>query len=115
MNAIKTRHNLDFESCEYHLQLDPNKFWMNFRVGTCEGLWTFTKDSYDILSIINNNPGNGHLIDVFQWFENSCKRDKKNLRVLELLNKRFKKYLIDKRGFKILDKDNLIKLYENMK
>lgn len=62
------------------------------------------------ISVINSQPGNGHLDDVFQWFESSCKRDKKALIVMELMNERFKKHLLEKRGFSDMGKDNVIKI-----
>lgn len=84
---------------------------MKFRVGTIEGAWRATKKSYEILSIINSNPGNGHLTDVLEWFGSSCKRDKKSLVILELWNDGFKKHLIEKTGFKVKGKDNLEKKF----
>lgn len=102
-----TAHKLPFEACEW--PRDPNV--MCFRVGTCEGQWFCTDLAYCILTVMNSKPGNGHLEDVFQWFEFSCKRDKKALMVLELMNDRFKKHCIQKRGFHpVPGTDNLIKI-----
>lgn len=106
-----SEHNQIFESAEYHLQIDPEHHWMLFRVGTCEGLWCSTKTSYDILAITNKLPGNGHLTDTIQWFEQSCRRDKKSLRIREVWNGGFKKHLIEKRGFKKEGKDDVIKTF----
>mgnify|MGYP006900773195 CR=1 FL=1 len=100
-NGIDTEHHLDFEVSEW---LFP-EFKM-FRVGTCYGLWRSTGKTYDILAIDNKEKGNGHLNDVLQWFEYSCRRDNLSLRVLELWNKRFMKHLIEKRGFKRIKKSN---------
>lgn len=83
---------------------------MEFQIGTCHGLWKCKNRQYQILAIDNDEPGNGHLDDVFEWFENSCKRDGYNLVIQELWNLGFKKHLIEKRGFKPLGKDNLIKI-----
>lgn len=102
---MKTKHNLDFEACPW----PRNEAIMLFRIGTCEGQWMATDNAYCIISVINNVPGNGHLDDVFEWFENSCKRDKKALIVMELMNDRFKKHLLLKRGFSDMGKDNVIK------
>lgn len=103
---FKTTHNLSFEVAE-------SKYGTLYRIGTCEGQWGSTSDSYYILSVINNEPGNGHLDDVFDWFENSCKRDGKNLLILECLNEEFYKHLLSKRGFIALDanKENCIKVF----
>lgn len=48
---------------------------------------------------MNKEPGNGHLTDVFEWFEYSCKQDKKILLVREFFNDEFYKHCIEKRGF----------------
>lgn len=107
-----TKHNLPFEAAPspYNIFNDGHQL---FRIGTCEGQWGFTPDSYYILSVKNSAKGNGHLDDVFEWFEYSCKRDNRNLLVLECLNNTFYKHLIDKRGFIALDKneENLIKVF----
>lgn len=111
MNAVSTSHNLDFECAPWEpLPGFPNaENFTRFRIGTCEGLWTSTLQTYDILAITNSIPGNGHFEDVLQWFENSCKRDGKHLRFLEIMNKDFKNHLIQKRGFKSQGLDNVIK------
>jgi hypothetical protein len=114
MNAIDTKHHLDFEACEWESMMGIDEDFTKFRIGTCEGLWRSTDKTYDILVIDNLQPGNGHLEDVFQWFEYSCKRDKKNLRVLECWNKHFKMHLIRKRGFSTEGKDNVVKHYKKM-
>ena len=60
---------------------------------------------------MNDKPGNGHLEDVFQWFENSCKREGINFVILEFNNKDFYKHLMDKKEFKTLDGKNVIKVF----
>jgi hypothetical protein len=109
--AFKTEHNLIFEVAEWPLNLDEGNPWHKFRIGTCEGLWRDGGSAYEILAIVNSTPNNGHLIDVFQWFEHSCKRDKKSLKIIELLNDDFKKHLIKKQGFKKF-KDGVIKYFK---
>lgn len=83
-NAIQTIHKLDFQAKPY----EPVSFlakiikpdgWIEFKVGTCIGIFLVTDKTYDIVAIENENPGNGHFEDVLQWFEHSCHRDKKNL------------------------------------
>jgi len=115
MNAIQTTHKLDFEACPWESMLGVDKNFTKFRIGTCEGLWQSTPTSYDILAVTNNQKGNGHFTDVIEWFENSCRRDKKSLRVLECWNKALKMHLIRKRGFSPEGKDNVIKHYKKMK
>lgn len=92
-----TEHNLLFESCAWAI----NPSIQCFRIGTCTGQWFAYDSSYVILTVINHEPGNGHLNDVFQWFEASAKRDKYALEVWEIMNKRFYDHLLNKRGFKI--------------
>lgn len=106
---FKSKHNLIFEAAPYQHNVDKKNNWMQFRVGTCEGLWCSTDKTYDILAIINKEKGSGHFIDVLQWFEQSCKRDKKSLRILEVWNYNFKKHLINKHKFKAIGKEDLIK------
>ncbi len=110
MKNFKTQNNLPFEIAEYNTPFG-NDGWIAFRVGTCEGLWRSTIKSYEILAIKNNAQGNGHLNDMFQWFEHSCKRDKKTLKVLEVWNEKFKNHLINKRSFKDLGGDNVEKKF----
>jgi hypothetical protein len=107
MNAIKTTHNLDFESAPYATGI------FRFRIGTCSGQWGSCKDCYYIMSVFNEEPGNGHLEDVFEWFEYSCERDHRNLLVLYFLNDDFYDHLIEKRSFIPLDKkgENVIKIF----
>ena len=59
-----------------------------FRVGTCEGLWRSTPENYEILAIVNKKKGNGHFQKALWWFEQSCKRDKKKLRIIKVWNLR---------------------------
>lgn len=100
-----TKHNLAFEVAPW----PKNPAIQLFRVGTCEGQWFVTDHAYCILSVKNSCPGNGHLDDVFEWFEASCFRDKKALIVLELMNEQFKAHLLKKRGFKVMGKNDVIK------
>lgn len=95
-------HKLDFEVSQWDGQLNEEDNWMLFRVGTCEGVWKASEKNYSILAIVNSEPGNGHFTDVLEWFENSCKRDGKNLQILEVWNEPFKKHLITKKGFRVI-------------
>ncbi len=102
-NSITTTHNLDFLSADW----DLNPAFSCFKIGTVEGLWFCDGMSYNIIAFQNSEPHNGHLDDVFEWFEYSCKRDGYSLRILELLNHKFKSHLINKRGFVDIGNNNL--------
>lgn len=109
---METIHKLDFEACPWEpafkdllpqLIADVMRIKepiVAFRVGTCEGIYTVRDNAFQIIAVQNSKPGNGHFEDVIQWFENSCKRDKKNLMFMEIMNPKFGKHLCDKRGFK---------------
>lgn len=100
-SEFKSTHDLPFMSAEWNNPIGMllGGGWMLYKIGTVEGQWRCHDGAYQILSFLNDVPGNGHLQDVFDWFENSCKRDKKALQVLELFNERFATHLISKRGF----------------
>lgn len=94
MNFVST-NKLDFEACSWHI----NPSMVAYRVGTCKGIYYSNETSYNIVAIINETPNNGHLNDVLEWFEQSCRRDKKSLCIVEIWNKKFQAHLIKKRGF----------------
>lgn len=112
--SFKSTHKLDFEVAEYNAPFNDGYKWMRFRIGTCEGLWTSDGKNYMILAVKNHTPNNGHFKDVLEWFENSCKRDKMNLVIMEFFsNQSFKKHLIEKQGFQPHQEDNVIKIFDN--
>jgi hypothetical protein len=106
-NDIKTSHGLDFLCAEY----PPDKDVSLFKIGTCHGQWYCQGQTYVILSVMNDEPGNGHLEDVFEWFEFACRRDGYKLKVQHIFNERFYKHLIEKRGFVKMDEENVIKMF----
>lgn len=111
MSGFKSTHNLDFEVAPW-----ITEDFQRFRIGTVSGIWAATSLSYDILGIDNDKPGNGHFEDTLQWFENSCKRDNRALRILEVWNERLKKHLISKRGFvEVPGTFHVIKYFKNEK
>lgn len=77
--------------------------YIDFRVGTCAGLYYSTEEEYIILAITNDSPGNGHFEDVLEWFYASCIRDRKNLVIQEISNVKFKTHLLEKREFQECD------------
>lgn len=108
---FKTSNNLLFEAAPWPFNLDTKYPWLLFRIGTCQGAWRSKKGAYEILSVVNNEPHNGHFKDVLEWFEHSCRRDGKKLCILEVWNQPLKKHLIEKQGFIAIDGDNLEKTF----
>lgn len=72
--------------------------WQLFRVGTCHGQWRGLPGQYEILSLLNDKPGNGDFGHTMEYFYTSCKRDKMNLLIREVWNDRLAERLI-KTGF----------------
>lgn len=108
MNAIKTKHNLDFEAVPW----PRNPFIIVFRVGTCHGQYDMDDKQLRLISVINESQGNGHLEDVFEWFEYASKVNELDFIICEFFNERFKRHCIEKRGFRELPGTNdLIKSY----
>ena len=99
--GFKSKHNLEFLARPYVSPIPSSMQWVQFRVGTCSGIYGATPDCYMILAIDNDKPGNGHFEDVLEWFERSCRRDGKNLMFAEILNPKFGKHLEEVRGFEI--------------
>jgi len=74
---------------------------IRFRMGTITGLWGETPTTHDIIEIENSKPNNGHLQDVFNWFEGFCQKTNKDFRVTNITNQGFGKHLDEKRGFEV--------------
>jgi hypothetical protein len=110
-------HGLAFEEGKYeplsHLgrALQQEKPWKKFHIGTCEGLWGVTDTDYEILAVVNDKPGNGHFRDVLEWFEQSCRRDGKALRILQVWNADLLRHLTTKKGF-VREGEDAVKIYE---
>ena len=109
MSKFKTAHKLQFKTAPW-----ITSEFERFRVGTCDGLYRSTEDSFDILAITNEVPHNGHFEDVLQWFEHSCTEHKRVLRILEVWNQKFKAHLIARRGFIDIGKDNVEKTFTKL-
>jgi hypothetical protein len=110
MNAIQTTHNLDFGACPWPLDLTEAGI-MAYRIGTCHGIYQFDDDGISIIAIHNDTPGNGHLEDVFQWFEFSAQAQKKDLYIRRFFNPQFKQHCITKRGFREHGQDDVFKKF----
>lgn len=102
MGEFQTTHKLDFLTKHWDSPFNLDG-WQEFCIGTVKGQWMATETTYEVLSMFNHDPGNGHLDDVFQWFENSCKRDNRDLVVSEIINDDFAKHLVNKRGFELIE------------
>lgn len=108
---FKSTHNLPFEQGGSFMGEGSPLLW---KIGTCHGLWypDDEKLQYVLLAVTNDEQGNGHFTDVLEWFENSCKRDQRDFVVAEVWNKRLRKHLIEKRGFKPIEhSDSVIKKF----
>lgn len=86
----------EFETTRY---LTKYGSFYGFRVGTCEGLYRSTDDAFEILAIVNREKGNGHFSDAMWWFEQSCRREQKKLRLLETFNLKLYWKSIRKHGY----------------
>ena len=63
---FQSTHNLPFEvGGPFRWDVD----FTHFKVGTVTGLWKTEGKAYIILAILNHQPGNHHLDDMFEWFE----------------------------------------------
>lgn len=90
--------------------LAAGQMWRHFRVGTVNGLWRDVDNAYEILCIQNNQPGNKHVEATFAHFFTSCKRDKRDFIVREVLNPGLANKLA-KMGFTALNEDDFIKRF----
>jgi len=102
---------LEFFSAEWRRPYNLDG-WLLFKIGTCDGQWRDGGDAYEILSVYNDQPGNGHFEDVLAWFEQSCRRDGKALRIREVWNPRLKRHLMERRGFRAMGLDDVVKTFE---
>jgi len=99
-----TTNNLDFLQSN---GVDADIF--RFKVGTCHGLYYQTKEAVCLLAVMNNKKGNGHFTDVLEWFEFSAKRQGLYFDVVDVMNMRLRKHLMDKQGFVAIGRDHLRK------
>lgn len=98
VGQINTKHSLEF-----FVAKDPEKSgWQYFKVGTITGKYRFMNDAIEISRIDNENPGNGHLDDMFEHFEHAVKDTPRVLRILNITNERFEQHLIGKRDFRTI-------------
>jgi hypothetical protein len=84
-----------------------------FFVGTCNGIFDVNAEGVNIIGITNENPGNGHVDDVFEWFEYAAAGADTRLWVREIYNQRFKQRCLTKRGF--IQSSNPMDIYKDFK
>jgi hypothetical protein len=97
-NAIDTTHHLNFLSSPWNDPLGVGGY-MAFKIGTCNGLYTIKPQMLMLISVNNEERGNGHLNDVFEWFEYGAKFQSVPLSIVAFLNDRFYHHCLEKRGF----------------
>lgn len=98
----------EFESTN---QTYRNGLFLQFRVGTCEGLWRATETHYEILAVVNKQKGNGHFKRALWWFEQSCRRDGRKFLIREVWNP-WLAYKCWKNGYKWIPMFNWEKTWE---
>lgn len=109
MKAFKSTHGLDFLACPW--VRDPQL--VNYKIGTVHGIYFVNDNSYQIVAVYNDAPGNKHLKDFFEWFENSCKRDGYSLKFLEIMSDKMRGILTAK-GFKDCDNNSMEKFFPSL-
>lgn len=113
-NAITTTHGLNFEQADVPKEkqdlLSLGIYLYDFRVGTVYGQWYHKNNELCIFAIFNSVPGNGHVKDVFEWFEFACKEQKKNMRVTCILSNEFAR-MLELNGFSREGRDFIKKYF----
>jgi len=99
--------SLPFQSRPWHR--DPT--WNDAHVGTVCIQWRCTPEAYEILCIVNGEPGNGHFQQAMLWFEQSCIRNNRYLRIREVWNKTLAMKLV-KHGFTYAQGDDMVKRFK---
>lgn len=110
--VFQSTNNLEFFSRPYPQKIEDGYDWQQYKIGTVDGLWCHKNDSYIILTFNNTDKNNGHFTDVMEWFQYSCKRDKINFKILEVMNPDFKNHLQSNWNFVPCGKNDLIKYYK---
>lgn len=82
-----------------------------FICGTVDGIFTVERDRIVMIGIGNMDPGNGHVVDVFQWFDRAAKELKKDFWVVEIINAGFHRCLVERHGFQIATNKSVYKIF----
>ena len=112
-DKFKTTNDQYFYSAPYDRPLNVDGY-IAFKVGTVNGIWLSDKEAIIILAVMNNKPGNGHFVDLFDWFEVACIQAELPLIFKEVDNLKeempslqlsgtLAKHLVEKRGFKRIE------------
>ena len=67
--------------------IDPS--WIDFKCGTCHGLYRAKRGEFEVLAVNNTSGGNGHFDRVLGHFEASARREKYKLSFIEICNPKF--------------------------
>ena len=79
-----------------------NPEWLEFEYETIHGLLKFDKEKFEVLAVFNKEPNNGCFKEFIEDVESSCKLKGLDVYFLEVDNLRFRKHLIEKRGYKLI-------------
>lgn len=82
---FKSTNNLKFQIADKPHWPGSNSY--AFKIGTVEGICRQTPISFDILSVSNSQPGNGHLKDFFEWVFEIAKQGNAALRFFNVREK----------------------------
>jgi len=85
---------------------------MQFQTGTCHGQYRIC-DAVELITIINEEPGNGDFQKAMGWFESIAVNEHKDLRVVEIFNNSLKNNLA-KHGYRVKGK-KATKSYKKMR
>lgn len=117
MKKFKSQHNLKVYVNPFTVAgIDAGV--LQFKIGTTHGIFKNFSLSVDVFTVINDNPGNGHMEDFFEFFEAHAKKTNRVFRMCEVSDQEFKNALI-LRGFKatehpeILMKDDFLTVKKN--
>ena len=109
---FKTIHNLEFKEedswIERLISNICNVSKLNtkiYYIGTCKGQYFIKDKKVILLSILNDEPHNGHFIDVLQYFCNMAINKKYDFVIGSIMNERLYNHFI-KKGFEPCKKYN---------
>lgn len=106
---FRSTHGLKFKTMP-HIIAGAFTGAERFEIGTVHGIWNVSTFSVDVFACINDEPGNGHMDDVFEWFFSIATERGLPVRVTNVSSEDFRQQLIDKWLFvPTKDHDTLIR------